>query len=42
MRLMRALITACLCLLALPSQTFDGKEGREKYPKRWVVFPPLL
>jgi len=21
---------------------FDGKEGREKYPKRWVMFPPLL
>lgn len=21
---------------------FDGQEGREKYPKRWVMFPPLL
>jgi very-long-chain enoyl-CoA reductase len=21
---------------------FDGKEGREKYPRRWVIFPPLL
>lgn len=21
---------------------FDGKDGREKYPKRWVMFPPLL
>lgn len=21
---------------------FDGKEGREKYPKRWVILPPLL
>ncbi|KAF8065843.1 hypothetical protein HT031_002903 [Scenedesmus sp. PABB004] len=21
---------------------FDGKEGREKYPKRWVMFPPFL
>jgi hypothetical protein len=23
-------------------QLFDGKDGREKYPKRWVMFPPLL
>lgn len=23
-------------------KTFDGKDGREKYPKRWVMFPPLL
>eukprot|EP00879_Flechtneria_rotunda_P002083 GHRR01002263.1.p1 GENE.GHRR01002263.1~~GHRR01002263.1.p1 ORF type:complete len:190 (+),score=52.47 GHRR01002263.1:1202-1771(+) len=21
---------------------FDGKDGRPKYPKRWVMFPPLL
>ncbi|WIA37350.1 hypothetical protein OEZ86_014279 [Tetradesmus obliquus] len=21
---------------------FDGKDGRQKYPKRWVMFPPLL
>jgi very-long-chain enoyl-CoA reductase len=21
---------------------FDGKEGREKYPRRWIIFPPLL
>eukprot|EP00891_Asterochloris_glomerata_P000799 jgi/Astpho2/799/Aster-00653 len=21
---------------------FDGKEGRPKYPRRWVIFPPLL
>lgn len=21
---------------------FDGKEGREKYPKRWVIFPPFF
>eukprot|EP00775_Hariotina_reticulata_P013395 gene13395-13523_t len=21
---------------------FDGKEGRDKYPRRWVMFPPLL
>jgi len=23
-------------------QTFDGKDGRKKYPRRWVIFPPLL
>jgi very-long-chain enoyl-CoA reductase len=23
-------------------RTFDGKEGREMYPRRWVIFPPLL
>ncbi|CAM6083837.1 unnamed protein product [Calypogeia fissa] len=23
-------------------RTFDGKEGRAKYPRRWVIFPPLL
>jgi hypothetical protein len=23
-------------------QLFDGKDGRPKYPKRWVMFPPLL
>ncbi|KAL6759642.1 3-oxo-5-alpha-steroid 4-dehydrogenase-domain-containing protein [Haematococcus lacustris] len=23
-------------------KTFDGKEGREKYPRRWIVLPPLL
>ncbi|CAK9225292.1 unnamed protein product [Sphagnum troendelagicum] len=23
-------------------QTFDGKEGRAKYPRRWVIMPPLL
>ena len=21
---------------------FDGKDGREKYPRRWVIFPPIL
>ena len=21
---------------------FDGLEGREKYPRRWVILPPLL
>lgn len=21
---------------------FDGKEGRENYPRRWVIFPPFL
>ncbi|KAJ7565536.1 hypothetical protein O6H91_02G064500 [Diphasiastrum complanatum] len=21
---------------------FDGKEGRAKYPKRWVIFPPFI
>ncbi|KAL2650310.1 hypothetical protein R1flu_018438 [Riccia fluitans] len=23
-------------------RTFDGKEGRAKYPRRWVIFPPFL
>lgn len=23
-------------------KTFDGKEGRERYPKRWVILPPLI
>lgn len=23
-------------------QTFDGKEGREKYPRRWVMLPPFF
>jgi very-long-chain enoyl-CoA reductase len=23
-------------------KTFDGKEGRAKYPVRWVIMPPLL
>ena len=23
-------------------QMFDGTGGKPKYPKRWVVFPPLL
>lgn len=23
-------------------RTFDGKEGREKYPRRWVIMPPFL
>ena len=23
-------------------RTFDGQDGREKYPRRWVIFPPLL
>jgi very-long-chain enoyl-CoA reductase len=21
---------------------FDGKEGRDKYPRRWKVLPPLF
>lgn len=21
---------------------FDGKEGREKYPRRWIILPPIL
>jgi very-long-chain enoyl-CoA reductase len=21
---------------------FDGKDGREKYPRRWVILPPFL
>eukprot|EP00246_Nothoceros_aenigmaticus_P014590 TRINITY_DN5651_c0_g1_i1.p1 TRINITY_DN5651_c0_g1~~TRINITY_DN5651_c0_g1_i1.p1 ORF type:complete len:289 (+),score=33.56 TRINITY_DN5651_c0_g1_i1:190-1056(+) len=23
-------------------KTFDGKDGRAKYPRRWVILPPLL
>ncbi|KAG2491148.1 hypothetical protein HYH03_010589 [Edaphochlamys debaryana] len=23
-------------------KTFDGKDGRPKYPRRWIVFPPFL
>lgn len=25
-----------------PVQTFDGKDGREKYPKRWIMLPPFF
>jgi hypothetical protein len=32
----------CSCSSFLCMQLFDGKDGREKYPKRWVMFPPLL
>ena len=32
------IIQCNLCCL----QLFDGKEGRPKYPRRWVIFPPLL
>jgi len=21
---------------------FDGKDGREKYPRRWIVLPPFV
>lgn len=23
-------------------KTFDGKEGRDKYPRRWIMFPPFF
>lgn len=23
-------------------RTFDGKDGRAKYPRRWVILPPFL
>ncbi|PNH05191.1 Trans-2,3-enoyl-CoA reductase [Tetrabaena socialis] len=23
-------------------KTFDGKDGRPKYPRRWIIFPPFL
>lgn len=23
-------------------QLFDGKEGRSKYPRRWIMLPPLF
>lgn len=29
-------------VLLVVLQTFDGKEGRAKYPRRWVIMPPLL
>lgn len=37
-RQMSKLMTHCLANL----QMFDGKDGRAKYPRRWIVFPPLL
>jgi hypothetical protein len=24
---------------AMHLQTFDGREGREKYPRRWIMLP---
>ncbi|KAG0564350.1 hypothetical protein M758_8G098800 [Ceratodon purpureus] len=24
------------------NKMFDGKDGRKKYPRRWVIFPPVL
>ena len=24
------------------AQIFDGKDGREKYPKRWIMLPPFF
>ena len=32
--------TIYICNFVL--QLFDGKEGREKYPRRWVILPPFL
>lgn len=23
-------------------KTFDGREGRDKYPRRWVMLPPFF
>ncbi|EFJ53040.1 hypothetical protein VOLCADRAFT_72272 [Volvox carteri f. nagariensis] len=23
-------------------KTFDGKDGRPKYPRRWIIFPPFI
>ena len=23
-------------------KSFDGKEGRERYPKRWIMLPPFF
>lgn len=23
-------------------KTFDGKEGRERYPRRWILLPPFF
>lgn len=25
-----------------PLQTFDGRDGREKYPRRWIMLPPVF
>lgn len=47
----RACIHACLQHLDLHShsphasphpQLFDGKDGRPKYPKRWIMLPPFF
>lgn len=32
----------CSLLMVLDLQLFDGKEGRPKYPRRWVILPPFL
>jgi len=37
----RAFLTTCVAVRSA-LQLFDGQEGREKYPKRWIMFPPLL
>ncbi|KAE9451440.1 hypothetical protein C3L33_16686, partial [Rhododendron williamsianum] len=31
-----------LTLYTVLWQLFDGKEGRPKYPRRWVILPPFL
>lgn len=38
-----AWLTSC-CPAAPPPlpQTFDGLEGREKYPRRWIMLPPFF
>lgn len=29
-------------LPAVALQTFDGRDGREKYPRRWIMLPPFF
>ena len=41
MRLRQAL-QKCYGVLLLPLQIFDGKDGRAKYPKRWIMLPPFF
>lgn len=31
-----------ICTFFLFWQIFDGKDGRPKYPRRWVILPPFL
>jgi hypothetical protein len=28
--------------LTVHAQIFDGKDGRPRYPKRWIMLPPFF